>query len=80
MFRTRVVSHSMVCATHVGSGEPSQASPRTELLHNINGACHKGYVHPNAAVRVGEMKLLVDCFDYATMRPSGLVELYGVCA
>ena len=28
------------------------ASPRTELLHNINPACGKGYVNPNAAIRL----------------------------
>ena len=39
-----------------------------------------GYVFPNAALRVGEMKLLVDCFNYTTMAPTGLIELYNITA
>jgi hypothetical protein len=42
------------------------AKVRTEMLYTLNGACHKGFVNPNAAVRVGEMKLLVDCFNITT--------------
>lgn len=60
------------------TGGPGSPSPRTEVLHTLNAACHMGYVSPNAALRVGEMKLLVDCFNYTTMRPTGLVELYNI--
>jgi hypothetical protein len=52
-------------------------SARKEMLYNINGACFKGFVGPKpgpisgpaAAVRVGEMKLLVDCFNITTKAP-----------
>jgi hypothetical protein len=52
--------------------------PRTELLHNINPACGLGYVNPNAALRVGDWKILVDCFNTTTLQPSDptKVELY----
>jgi hypothetical protein len=46
-------------------------SPRTEILHNINPACGKGYVNPNAGLRVGDYKLLVDCFNITTLQPTG---------
>lgn len=59
---------------------PGAPSPRSELLHNLNAACHMGYVAPNAALRVDDMKLLVDCFNYTTMGPTGLVELYNISA
>ena len=62
------------------TGGPAAPSPRTELLHNLNAACHLGYVFPNAALRVGEMKLLVDCFNYTLMAPTGLIELYNLTA
>ena len=62
------------------TGGPDTPSPRNELLHNINAACHLGYVFPNAGLRVGDMKLLVDCFNYTTMAPTGLVELYNISA
>eukprot|EP01052_Picozoa_sp_SAG31_P037851 SAG31_NODE_4955_length_2836_cov_1.640482_2_plen_239_part_00 len=45
-------------------------SPRTEILHNINPACGKGYVNPNAGLRMGDWKLLVDCFNVTTLQPS----------
>lgn len=61
-------------------GGPAVPSPRTELLINLNAACHMGYVFPNAGYRVGEMKMLVDCFNYTTMGPTGLVELYNLTA
>jgi hypothetical protein len=48
------------------------------VLHTLNAACGMGFVHPNAALRVGEMKLLVDCFNYTIMQATGLVELYNM--
>jgi hypothetical protein len=51
--------------------DPTTPSPRTEILHNINPACGKGYVNPNAGLRVGDWKLLVDCFNTTTLAPSG---------
>lgn len=62
------------------TGGPRTASPRTEVLHTLNAACGMGFVHPNAALRVGDMKLLVDCFNYSTMQPTGLIELYNLTA
>ena len=62
------------------TGGPAVPSPRTELLINLNAACHMGFVYPNAGFRVGEMKILVDCFNYTTMGPTGLVELYNLTA
>ena len=56
----------------------SAASPRQELLHNLNPACHRGYVKPNAAIRIGDWKLLVDCFNYTLMAPTGQVSLYNI--
>ncbi len=61
-------------------GGPDVKSPRTEVLHTLNAACGMGFVHPNAALRVGDMKLLVDCFNYTIMQATGLVELYNVTA
>ena len=49
-----------------------------ELLHNLNPACHRGYVKPNAAIRIGDWKLLVDCFNYTLMAPTGQVSLYNI--
>ena len=34
--------------------------------------------HPNAAIRVGPWKLLVDCFNYTLMAPTGQVSLYNI--
>lgn len=48
---------------------PATPSPRTEILHNINPACGKGYVNPNAGLRVGDFKLLVECFNTTTLLP-----------
>ena len=62
------------------TGGPETPSPRTEILHNLNAACHMGYIAPNAGLRVGDMKLLVDCFNYTKMAPTGLVELYNISA
>jgi hypothetical protein len=42
---------------------------RTEVLYTLNGACGKGFVNPNSALRMGEMKLLVDCFNLTTKAP-----------
>jgi hypothetical protein len=54
-------------------------SERAEILLNINPACGKGYVNPNAGLRVGEWKLLVDCFNTTTLAPTNdKVELYNV--
>ena len=54
-------------------------NPRTELLHNINPACGKGYVNPNAGLRLGDWKLLVECFNVTTMAPNGgKVELFHI--
>ena len=47
-------------------------SPRQEILHNINPACGMGFVNPNAGIRVGDFKLLVDCFNTSTLAPSKL--------
>ena len=55
-------------------------SPRDEILLNINPACGLGYVNPNAGIRVGDYKLLVDCFNTTTLAPSGKVELYNIAA
>ena len=50
--------------------EPATPSPRLEILHNINPACGMGFVNPNAGIRVGDWKLLVDCFNTSTLAPS----------
>jgi hypothetical protein len=50
--------------------DPATPSPRKEILHNINPACGKGYVNPNAGLRVGDWKLLVDCFNTTTLAPA----------
>jgi arylsulfatase A-like enzyme len=58
----------------------SAPSERTEILLNINPACHNnGYVNPNAGIRLGDWKLLVDCFNTTTLQPTnGDVELYNI--
>lgn len=55
-------------------------SPRTEILLNINPACGLGFVNPNAALRVGDWKLLVDCFNVTTLAPNDntKIELYNI--
>ena len=55
-------------------------SPRDEILLNINPACGLGYVNPNSGIRVGDYKLLVDCFNTTTLTPSGKIELYNIAA
>ena len=61
----------------VGGGDEG---PRSELLHNINPACGLGYVNPNAALRSGDWKILVDCFNTTTLKPNDptKVELYNI--
>jgi arylsulfatase A-like enzyme len=61
------------------------AAERKELLLNLNPACGEGYVTPNAGVRLGDWKLLVECFNTTTLLPttSGTkakhaVELYNI--
>lgn len=60
--------------------KPSTPSPRTEILLNINPACGLGFVNPNAALRVGDWKLLVDCFNVTTLAPNDntKIELYNI--
>lgn len=48
------------------------SSPRKEILLNMNPACGKGFVNPNAGLRVGDWKLLVDCFNTTTLAPNDM--------
>jgi hypothetical protein len=53
--------------------DPSLPSPRTEILHNLNQACGRGKmagtVTPSTALRLGDYKLLVGCYNITTMAP-----------
>jgi hypothetical protein len=49
----------------------------TKIQHNYK---KQRYVNPNAAIRVGEWKLLVDCFNTTTLAPQGSIELYNITA
>ena len=53
--------------------DPSLPSPRTEILHNLNQACGRGKMAgtatPSSALRLGDYKLLVGCFNITTMQP-----------
>jgi len=53
--------------------QPATPGPRSELLININPACGKGFVNPNAGLRVGDWKLLVVSAAYNVVS-------VGVCA
>lgn len=53
-------------------------SPHQELLINLNPACGKGYVNPDAGIRAGQYKLLVNCFNTTTHLPQGTVQLYDL--
>ena len=47
----------------------TKKNARTDMLYTLNGACGRGYVNPNSALRIGEMKVLVDCFNITTHSP-----------
>jgi len=55
-------------------------SPRTEILLNMNPACGEGYVTPPTGIRMGDYKLLVDCFNTSTLKPNDptKVELFNI--
>ena len=63
--------------------DPATPSPRTEILHNFNAACGRGkfsLAMPNSAIRVGDHKLLVQCFNKTTLAPNpgSTVEVYNI--
>ena len=63
--------------------EPATPSPRTSILHNFNSACGRGKFSlslPNSAIRLGDMKLLVQCFNKTLLAPNpgSFVELYDI--
>lgn len=58
--------------------DPAEPSPRSEMLLNINPACGKGFVFPDAGIRVGDWKLLVGCYNTTTLTPTGKIELYDI--
>ena len=69
------------------SPDAAVPSERNEVLVNINPACGKGFVNPNAGLRVGDWKILVDCFNTTTLAPNpqapggpNAVELYNIAA
>eukprot|EP01048_Picozoa_sp_COSAG05_P018955 COSAG05_NODE_2869_length_2555_cov_1.455212_4_plen_151_part_01 len=42
------------------------ASPRTEMLYNINPLCHSGQAgNPKAALRIGHHKIMTWCYEVA---------------
>jgi arylsulfatase I/J len=66
------------------SGDSAQCG-RTEVLLNFNTVCDSGLLGfatecpaPKAAVRVGELKLLAECYDATTGKLTGNLELYNV--
>lgn len=63
--------------------DPATPSPRREILHNFNAACDRGkfsLAMPNSAIRLGDYKFLVQCFNKTTLAPNlgSTVEVYNI--
>lgn len=60
---------------------PDGPRTRTEMLYNINPLCDAGQAgKPKAALRIGAMKLLTECWDAAKHAPTGQQYLYNLTA